>query len=154
MVLPLREAGYPVVASDVVDYGCPDCTIADYLTTPLPSGVGGIITNPPFLPAPRFIEKALTEVGYSAWLLRTNFLESTSRLPFFRKYPPARVWFSSRRLPMMHRHGWIGKQAASNTAYSWIIWDASSAVTQRFDWFDWKHLPTRVAPEPVMVAAA
>jgi hypothetical protein len=28
MVPPLRAAGFHVVASDIVDYGCPDCTVA------------------------------------------------------------------------------------------------------------------------------
>lgn len=141
MVLPLLAAGFHVVASDIVDYGCPDCTVADYLIAELPKGVELIITNRPFLLGPRFIEKALSEVGYSAGLLRTNFLESTSRLPLFREHPPARVWISSRRLPMLHRHGWTGKRAASNTAFAWFVWDAASGVKQRLDWFDWKHLP-------------
>ena len=39
-------------------------------------------------------------------MLRTNFVESVSRLPFFRCSPPTRMWVSSRRLPMMHRFGW------------------------------------------------
>jgi hypothetical protein len=145
MVLPLREAGFHVVASDVVDYGCPDCTIADYLTSALPDGVEGIITNPPYVAVPRFIEKAIRDVGYSAWLLRTNFLESTSRLPFFRAHPPARVWISSRRLPMMHRRGWSGPRAPSNTAFAWFVWDAGATVKQRIDWFDWQNLSAPMA---------
>jgi hypothetical protein len=28
MVLPLRTAGFDVVASDVTDYGCTDCTVS------------------------------------------------------------------------------------------------------------------------------
>ena len=28
MVLPLHAAGFHVVASDIADYGCPDCTVA------------------------------------------------------------------------------------------------------------------------------
>jgi len=28
MVPPLRAAGFHVVASDIADYGCPDCTVA------------------------------------------------------------------------------------------------------------------------------
>jgi hypothetical protein len=145
MVLPLRAAGFHVVASDIVDYGCSDCTVADYLAAPLPEGVEGIITNPPYVKAPRFIQKASKEVGYSAWLLRTNFLESASRLPFFRAHPPARIWISSRRLPMMHRHGWEGPRAPSNTAYAWFVWDAAATVKQRIDWFDWQNLTAPMA---------
>jgi hypothetical protein len=78
-----------------------------------------------------------------ALLLRTNFLESTARLPFFRAHPPARVWISSRRLAMMHRHGWTGPTAPSNTCYGWFIWDASDARKCTFSggWFDWRALP-------------
>lgn len=151
VVLPVRAAGFHVVASDIADYGCPDCTIADYLTTPVPPGVAGIVTNPAYLLAPRFIEKALTEVGYSAWLLRTNFLESTARLPLFREHPPARVWISSRRLPMQHRHGWTGPRAASNTAFAWFVRDAAATVEQRLDWFDWRE---HAAAEPARVEDA
>jgi len=56
-------------------------------------------------------------------MLRTNFVESVSRLPFFRCSPPTRMWVSSRRLPMMHRFGWDGPRATSNTCYAWFIWD-------------------------------
>ena len=55
----------------------------DYLTAPVPVGVTGIVTNPPFKLAIEFARKALDEVPYLALLLRTNFLESTRRLPFF-----------------------------------------------------------------------
>ena len=108
----LCAAGFDVVATDIVDYGGDSITPGvDYLTAPLPHGVLGIVTNPPYRRAVEFAPKALGEVPYLALLLRTNFLESTARLPFFRKHPPARVWVSSRRLPMMHRHGWAGPQA-------------------------------------------
>jgi hypothetical protein len=33
------------------------------------------------------------------------------------------MWVSSRRLPMMHRFGWDGPRATSNTCYAWFIWD-------------------------------
>jgi len=96
-----------------------DCTSGiDYLSAQVPTGVEALVTNPPYKLAVRFAEKALGEVPYLALLLRTNFLESTSRLPFFRRSPPARVWIASRRLPMMHRHGWQGPRAPSNTCYT------------------------------------
>jgi hypothetical protein len=61
--------------------------------------------NPPFRLAGRFAKKAVGEVGYVALLLRTNFLKSVQRLPFFRQRPPTRIWVSPRRLPLMHRYG-------------------------------------------------
>jgi len=140
IVRPLQDAGFRVVASDIADYGLANCTIGvDYLSAkPLP-GVEGIVTNPPYKLAMRFAEKALRETRYLALLLRTNFLESTSRLPFFRKHEPARIWISSRRLPMMHRHGWKGPRAPSNTCFAWFVWDARSEQKRVIDWFDWKQ---------------
>lgn len=142
IVRPLCAAGFDVVATDIVDYGGDSIAPGvDYLTAALPRGVTGIITNPPYRRAVEFARKALGEVPYLALLLRTNFLESTTRLPFFRKHPPARVWISSRRLPMMHRHGWAGPQAPSNTCFAWFVWDEGAEAKGVIGWFDWRALP-------------
>lgn len=144
IVLPFKAAGFDVVASDLVDYGLAGCRSGvDYLKAKPAHGVEGVVTNPPYKLAMKFAEKAIDEVPYLALLLRTNFLESTARLPFFRKHQPARIWISSRRLPMMHRHGWTGPRAPSNTCFAWFIWDARSEQKRTVDWFDWKQfLPT------------
>lgn len=139
LVRPLRAAGYDVFASDIESYGLEDCLRFDYLTAPCPAAVRGLVTNPPFRLAAKFAEKAIGEVPYVALLLRTNFLEGVGRLPFFRRHPPARVWVSSRRLPMMHRHGWVGKRAASNTCHAWFIYDKNHNGKATIDWFDWRE---------------
>ncbi|CAN5413039.1 hypothetical protein BH10PSE6_BH10PSE6_46250 [soil metagenome] len=139
IVRPLRKAGYKVVASDIADYGLAGCDAGvDYLQAPPRKGVEGIVTNPPYKLATRFAGKAVGEVPYLALLLRTNFLESTSRLPFFQRHQPARLWISSRRLPMMHRHGWQGPRAPSNTCFAWFIWDSRSTEKCTLGWFDWR----------------
>jgi hypothetical protein len=134
----LTAAGHAVTSSDIVPYdGFTPDLVADFLTVPGPHGVQGIITNPPFRLALEFAKKAIVDVPYVALLLRHNFLESVERLPFFAKSPPARVWVSARRLPMMHRLGWTGRRSTSNHAFGWFIWEpgASRAETR---WFDWK----------------
>jgi hypothetical protein len=146
---PLRRAGYHVITSDIADYGVPHDDPALILKGEVPAGWdtskarfggrGGIVTNPPYMLAPQFIARALEITSYSAWLLRTNFLESTTRLPFFRAHPPARLWVSSRRLPMMHRYGWTGPKAPSNTAFCWMIWDQAYSGPTVVDWFDWRN---------------
>lgn len=143
IVRPLRAAGYRVAAYDIADYGCPDCVTGfDYLAEDtLQSYPDGIVTNPPYRLAVEFARKALGEVSYVALLLRTNFLESTSRLPFFRAEPPSRIWISSRRLPMMHRHDWAGPRAPSNMAHAWFIWDGNAGQRGRLGWFHWRNLP-------------
>jgi hypothetical protein len=143
IVRPLQDAGFTVFASDIVDYGLRDCAIADYLKAKPVSGVQGIVTNPPYKLAMNFAAKALKEVPYLALLLRTNCLESTARLPFFRRHQPARVWISSRRLPMMHRHGWQGPRAPSNTCFAWFVWDERSTQKRVIDWFDWKAITAK-----------
>lgn len=144
IVIPLRNNKYNVYASDIVDYGLEHCqSNIDYLKIgPLPFN-HGIITNPPYKLAQAFAEKAINESNYVAFLLRTNFLESTARLAFFRKYPPTRIWISSRRLPMMHRNGWTGAKAESNTCYAWFIWKKeinNPQIDTIVKWFDWKEL--------------
>lgn len=137
IVIPLREAGYSVKASDVADYGFAHDKLINYFKAEPHPLTAGIITNPPFKLAVDFARKALSEVPYLALLLRTNFLESNDRLPFFRQYPPARIWISSRRLPQMHRHGWTGPEAPSNIAFAWFIWDEFAKQKRIIDWFDW-----------------
>jgi hypothetical protein len=146
MVLPLRSAGYHVETSDIADYGVTYSFDGDILTGECPINVQGVVTNPPFKPALRFVTAALRVVPYSAWLLRTNWLESVGRLPFFRQHPPARIWISSRRLPMMHRYGWNGPQASSNTCFAWFVWDAATTQKGVIGWFDWsEHITTAAA---------
>jgi hypothetical protein len=141
IVRPLQSAGFTVIASDLVDYGLEGCQAGvDYLKAKPVREPHGIVTNPPYKLAMSFAEKALHETFYLALLLRTNFLESTVRLSFFREHQPARIWISSRRLPMMHRHGWQGPRAPSNTCFAWFIWDKRSDQKRIVDWFDWKVL--------------
>lgn len=47
LVVPIRAAGIPCCASDLVDRGCPDSWRADYFTC-LRSRARAIITNPPY----------------------------------------------------------------------------------------------------------
>jgi hypothetical protein len=138
IVQVLEDAGHDVIPSDLIDYGV-GFWVADYLATPVPPGAGGIVTNPPYRRAEPFLQKALGEVPYVALLLRTNFLESVGRLPFFRAHPPARVWISSRRLPMMHRRDWDGPRSSSNHTFAWLVWDAGARQGGQLLWFDWRE---------------
>ena len=138
IVRPLEESGRTVIAADLVDRGAGYRSGADYLLEPVPAEAQGIVTNPPYKLALPFVQKALSDVPYSAWLLRINFLESTRRLPFFRQHPPARVWVSSRRLPMMHRGGWDGPTAPSNMCFAWFVFERHATIAE-LGWFDWQE---------------
>ena len=146
IVRALKQNGFKVTASDLLGYWARGLQIqigVNYLDAICPDHVSGIVTNPPYMLAMEFIQKAMEEVPYHAWLLRTNFLESQDRFKFFKKHPPARVHVSSRRLPMMHRLGYDGPKSSSNTCFAWFVWDQSTPKSQRgqINWFDWKdHL--------------
>ena len=139
----LKEAGHIVHGADVMDYGWPWTVIRDYLAEPVLMNGVAIVTNPPFRLAEKFIRKAITDkCHFHAWLLRTNFLESVSRLALWREHPPSRIWISSRRLPMMHRHQWNGPEASSNISYMWLVFDAREPASNdncKVGWFDWKE---------------
>jgi hypothetical protein len=42
---------------------------------------------------------------------------------------------------MMHRHGWTGPRASSNTAFAWFVWDEATPVAERsrVSWFDYRE---------------
>ena len=93
MVKVLKEIGYEVVASDIVDRGCPNTTIADFLKTVTNHNLD-IITNPPYKYAKEFVEHALDiskDGNKVAMFLKLTFLESKSRKALFEKYPPKKV---------------------------------------------------------------
>jgi hypothetical protein len=143
----LQRAGYDVTTFDIKDHGLPGCRIANYFKLTPPPGIEGVVTNPPFKRAGQFLVKALADkTRYIALLVRTNFLfeaaERTELLDVL--HPPTRVWTADLRLPMMHRAGWTGKQASSNTAYAWAVWDQranSRDFPRRFNWREICALP-------------
>ena len=142
IVTALRQSGRACYASDIFDYGFSGTKIEDYADAVPEWDVEGVVTNPPFNRALEFLQKSISEVPYVAYLLRTNWFESTRRLPFFKEHPPTRVWVFSRRLPMMHRHGWTGPTAASNVAYAWFVFDSHSDTKKVLGWVDWKTFAT------------
>ena len=85
VVVPFQKSRLKVLASDLVDYGLNGCISGlDYLIAEAMPEAKGIVTNSPYKLAVQFAEKALKETAYVALLLRTNFLESTTRMVFSR----------------------------------------------------------------------
>lgn len=151
IVNPLREAGYNVTASDIVDRGCPDAVVSDFLSGHYEPSGAGVVTNPPFRLAQQFVDEALRISPYVAMLLRLPFLESTGRMDWFRTTPLARVHVSSRRLPMMHRGDWDGPKSTSTTCFCWFVWDKGFAGASKgptLKWFDWKEYEECLTDSP------
>lgn len=128
IVSALRAAGHQVVATDLVDYGCPESLSGvDFLMErDAPAGIGAIITNPPFKLAGEFVSQALHLCPRVIMLLRLAFIESQRRSDILDSGQLARVHVFKNRLPMMHRSGRGTKVAKTNSsamAFAWFVWD-------------------------------
>jgi hypothetical protein len=126
----LIEHGHEVISTDLIARGYSAGGI-DFLLEWQPRA-RDIITNPPYKLALEFAQHALRlTTGKVALLLRLAWLESQARQAFFASHPPTRVWVFGKRLPMMHRDGWTGRQASSAIPHAWFVWDKdhSSAPT-------------------------
>ena len=112
-MLPLRAAGFEVIASDISDRGCPDCTVADFFDlVQLPADCDTLLTNPPFYCVEQFVRHALAlRPRRLVLLLRLAFMEARRRTDILEGTGLARIHVFDRRLPMMHRASWTGKKA-------------------------------------------
>jgi hypothetical protein len=83
IVRPLRAAHFDVAASDLVDYGGAGIMAGvDYLAAPLPAGVTGIVTNPPYKLAERFARQVLDEVPICRCYCGRIFSKAPRGCPF------------------------------------------------------------------------
>lgn len=146
IVRVLRDSGRAVIATDLVDYGCPDSeSRRDFLMeSEAPAGVPAIVMNPPFKLAEEFVEHAIKLVPEVYALLRVAFLEG---LRWERALKPhlARVHVFAPRLPMMHRAGWDGPiNSNSGMAFAWFVFHRDHAKRSRnapqIHWINWKTM--------------
>lgn len=146
LVRPLRNRGFRVTASDLYDYGCPDCTTGiDFLSPaalairPRDNDRLGIITNPPFTLLCPFVERGLELAPYVAVFARSNWLESKRRFDWFTRNRLTRQIYISDRLPMVHRPGFTGRRLKRSTiTFSWFVFEnkpyATDLRTRRLLW--------------------
>lgn len=138
----LRENGHRVLTSDI--YRWHDTTMvvkdfADFRRPPKPfrGQTFDIITNPPFVHAAMFAEKAMELLptgGKLALILRLQFLEGKKRKAFFEQYPPKRIYVFSYRLPRMHRFLWKGAKGGSTLAFAWFVWQKGYRGRPEIHW--------------------
>jgi hypothetical protein len=135
IVRELRDVGHRVVASDIRAYPGFDLDFTrDFLTIVVPpSGIGMILTNPPYKDAGAFVEHALTLCPRVVMLCRFAFIESTRRSSILDAGMLARVHVFKDRLPMMHRDGWTGPRASSAMPFAWFCWDRNHAGATTID---------------------
>lgn len=88
----------------------------DYLQQGLTGPVDGVITNPPFSLAQEFIERSLSEVRFSAYLLRMNFMGSQKRCAWWCGREPTHLF------TLADRPSFTGT-GSDATEYAWFVWD-------------------------------
>ena len=121
----LESHGYNVRSTDLIYRGYGEATTLDFLQINDIQFDGDIITNPPYKYAKEFVEKALeiiTDSRKVAMFLKLTFLESKSRKPLFKKYPPKTVYVSSTRL-LCAKNGDFNSSSSSAIAYAWFVWE-------------------------------
>lgn len=151
LVLPLRNRGFDVMATDLNNWGCPGCTAEVDFTSNLATQYGeaiaargepfGIVTNPPFNIIERFVERAVAMSPYVALLCRLAFLESEGRMKWWKQVGLRRVHLIAERLPMMHRHGYTGpKLSNAGMCFAWFIFEPAKRPASQVPvrWISWK----------------
>ena len=124
LVKRLRELGYCVWSSDLVDRGCQDDIIDFLKEEPRHKYKGDIITNPPYKYATEFILKALdiVETGHKvAMFLKLTTLEGQDRYnKLFKKYPPKTIYVYTKRIECAKNGEFKGSSAV---CYAWFVWE-------------------------------
>jgi hypothetical protein len=141
IVAVLRAAGHEVIGSDLVDYGDPTHFYGrDFLCEQhVPDGCECIITNPPFHLAENFVAHALNLCPRVVMLLRLAFLESDRRSEMLELRGLARVFVFRKRLPFMHRAGWVGRKASSGIPFAWFVWNRSHSGPPTIHRISWEY---------------
>ena len=131
----LKERGYAVVSSDLIDRGYGVGGI-DFLKSEAANFTYDIITNPPYKYAKEFVEHSLEIVQEGrkvAMFLKLTFLEGQSRRELFRKHPPKTVYVSSARLQCGKNGDFSG---ASMVAYAWFVWKKGWVGATELQWIN------------------
>lgn len=125
----LRELGYNVFTSDIIQRNYKLDEIGDFLQYQGFMLKGDILTNPPYKYAKEFVLKALDSVadGRKVYMfLKLTFLEGKARYQeLFNKYPPKNIYVFSERI-MCAKNGEFEKMKAgggSAVAYAWFVWE-------------------------------
>lgn len=149
----LRAAGHEVIATDLVDYDCPDQDASgfDFLAqTELPiAGVDAVVMNPHFDLSALFVKKSIELCPLVYALLPLRFLEAgnekteagRARLFCLDRGYLARVLIFQNRLPMLHRDGWEGPKATSTMAYAWFCFSWAHRGPAQIYRISWEPVP-------------
>ena len=110
----LKEAGYEVSSSDMIDRGYGDVKNVFNIAI----WEGDIISNPPYKGALEYIKHCMNiiPIGHKiAMFLKLLFLEGKERGRWFKDNPPKTIYVA--------RSGDFTKTYSSAVAYAWFVWE-------------------------------
>lgn len=131
-VMAARARGYVVLASDLVDRGCPDSHFGlDFLNgSPILASVDNIFCNPPFgrgITAMAFLERALgLATNKVAMILPLPYLASIRRNPFYQRAPLQQILVCSERPSMPPGELLVSGQIEAKGGtedYMWLVFE-------------------------------
>ena len=133
----LKQYGYNVYSTDLIDRGYPDETL-DFLETNN-KWFGDIITNPPFKYTTEFVLKALESVDPGkkvAMFLKINYLSGRKRYnEIYSKVPPYRVYVFSGRISCSKNNLPEGFKSGGMD-YVWMIWEKGKLGPCELKWIN------------------
>lgn len=128
----LKQHGYDVYSSDIVDYGYESTEIKDFKKC-TETFDGDIISNPPYKDS---IEMTLKSLELSnrkvAFLMKIQFLETVKRYNMiFEKHPPKKILAFVKRISCSKNGEYLPSSAVF---YCWVIWDKEYEGKTVFEW--------------------
>lgn len=135
LAIRLKDLGYEVIASDIIDRGFPGTVIKDAMA--IQSNSYDIITNPPYKRAYKMIEHFLniSDKGVKiACFLKLTFLEGKKRYKFFKERPPSRIYVFSYRINCARSGDFEKYKTSKAVAYAWYIWEVGNYGDTKIDW--------------------
>ena len=121
----LKQHGYTVKCTDLIDRGYPSTEILDFLKEKH-NFDGDIITNPPYKDVTEFILKALETVttGHKvAMFLKLLTLEGQKRYEeLYSKYPPKNIYVYIKRIGCA-KNGEFDKYSQRAICNAWFVWE-------------------------------
>jgi len=122
----LKEYGYTVASSDIIDRGYPGTQLINFLVIPETFLFkGDILTNPPYKYALDFIKVALNTIPEGnrvIMYLKIQFLEGKERKIFYKDNPPKYIYVFSER-QTCYINGDFSEKKGSTVCYCWYIWE-------------------------------
>jgi hypothetical protein len=137
---PLKENGYDVFSTDLIDRGYGNGGI-DFLTTEFEKGAYDIITNPPYTLFIPFLEKSI-DICHNkvAMLLPLSFITTKQRSKLYHKFPPHTVYIYEDRI-CIAKNGLFEKYESviNPQQYAWYVWHKGFTGNPTIKWIINKH---------------